>query len=291
MAAPAPAGPASRPIATTAPAPAGGAQRPDVAARRADIEARAAAIEGGDFFQVLGVAPESPPERIQSAYFALAKQWHPDRTPAELQDLRPLITRAFARVSEAYQTLNDPKRRAEYVAAQAQAGGATDEEERVARAVDAALEFQKAEILLKKRDLAGAEALARRAAEADPDQPEYKALLAWIQAQRRGDPPAIPAGGTSTHYDDLIEALDAVLAKEPEYERALFYRGMLLKRSGHADKAIQDFKLAATLNPKNLDAVREVRLHDMRKRSGGDEPPPEGGGGGGSRILGKLWKR
>jgi tetratricopeptide (TPR) repeat protein len=82
-----------------------------------------------------------------------------------------------------------------------------------------------------------------------------------------------------------------VLAKEPEYERALFYRGVLLKRSGLADKALRDFRLAATLNPKNLDAVREVRLHEMRKRSGGDEPPPGGGGGIGGGLLGKLFKR
>ena len=102
-----------------------------------------------------------------------------------------------------------------------------------------------------------------------------------VLPQRRGEPKA-GDGAASRPYEDLIRTLDAVLTKEPRYERALFYRGMLLKRSGDADKALRDFRLAAEINPKNLDAVREVRLHDMRKQ----QQPPSGGG-----LLGKLFKK
>ncbi|HTN84393.1 MAG TPA: DnaJ domain-containing protein, partial [Sorangium sp.] len=257
---------------------------PELAARRADIEARAASIDGETFFEMLGVPEDAPPERVQSAYFALAKQWHPDRTPPELQDVKPLVARVFARVSEAYQTLSDPKRRAEYLQAPKEAASPAEDEEKIARVVDAALEFQKAEVLLKKNDLLGAEIRARRALAEDPEQPEYMTLLVWIQAQRRGEPPAFAEGATSAHYDDLIQTLDAVLQKEPRYERALFYRGMLLKRSGRVDKAIRDFRLAAEINPKNLDAIREVRVQEMRSRTSVD-PTPAGG------LLGKLFKR
>ncbi|WP_437591033.1 DnaJ domain-containing protein [Sorangium sp. So ce1000] len=260
------------------------APSPEIAARRAEIEARSASIDGESFFEMLGVAEDAPPERVQGAYFALAKRWHPDRTPQELQEVKPLVARVFARISEAYQTLSDPKRRAEYQKGPKEAAPPAEEEQRIARVVDAALEFQKAEILLKKNDLAGAEARVRRALNVDPDQPEYMTLLVWIQAQRRGEPPALAEGATSAHYDDLIQTLDAVLEKEPRYERALFYRGMLLKRSGRIDKAIRDFRLAAELNPKNLDAIREVRLQEMRSRTTND-PTPQGG------LLGKFWKR
>ncbi|WP_437652961.1 DnaJ domain-containing protein [Sorangium sp. So ce1182] len=257
---------------------------PELAARRAQIEARAASIDGESFFEMLGVAEDAPPERVQSAYFALAKQWHPDRTPPELQDVKPLVARVFARVSEAYQTLSDPKRRAEYLQAPKEAASPAEDEEKIARVVDAALEFQKAEVLLKKNDLVGAEIRARRALAEDPEQPEYMTLLVWIQAQRRGEPPALAEGATSAHYDDLIQTLDAVLQKEPRYERALFYRGMLLKRSGRVDRAIGDFRLAAEINPKNLDAIREVRVQEMRSRASAD-PTPAGG------LFGKLFKR
>jgi len=88
--------------------------------------------------------------------------------------------------------------------------------------------------------------------------------------------------------------------REPQYERALFYRGMLLKRSGRSDRAIRDFKLAAELNPKNIDAVREVRLYAMRHRGKTGAPPssprkgqsvaPKDGGGGGG-LFGKFFKK
>ncbi|WP_437928932.1 DnaJ domain-containing protein [Sorangium sp. So ce291] len=279
----------ARPQPAAAPAPdlpplPRAALSPELAARRAQIEARATSIDGENFFEMLGVPEDAPPERVQSAYFALAKQWHPDRTPPELQDVKPLVARVFARVSEAYQTLSDPKRRVEYLQAPKEAASPAEDEEKIARVVDAALEFQKAEVLLKKNDLVGAEIRARRALAEDPEQPEYMTLLVWIQAQRRGEPPALAEGATSAHYDDLIQTLDAVLQKEPRYERALFYRGMLLKRSGRVDNAIRDFRLAAEINPKNLDAIREVRVQEMRSRTSTD-PAPAGG------LFGKLFKR
>lgn len=256
-------------------------------AKRAEIETRANEIDSEDFFTILGVERKAPPDKIQKAYFALAKAWHPDRVPSDLQDLKPQVARVFARLNEAYQTLNDPQKRKDYEAVVAQGGGAADDSEKVARIVDAALEFQKAEILMKKHDLAGAEALAKRAVQADPDQPDYVTLLTWITAQRRGDPPPLKEGQTTTHYDDLIRTLDGILKKEPHFERALFYRGMLQKRAGRADKAMRDFRQVAELNPKNIDAVREVRLYEMRKRGkkGGDT----GGGEGG--LFGKFFKR
>ena len=110
----------------------------------------------------------------------------------------------------------------------------------------------------------------------------------WVTALRRGEPKDLAPGATTTHYDDLITMLDEVLRGDPRYERALFYRGMLLKRSGRGEKALRDFQLAAELNPRNLDAQREVRLHEMRTRDGrpkeGAEPPQ-------ASIFSKWFKR
>jgi tetratricopeptide (TPR) repeat protein len=136
--------------------------------------------------------------------------------------------------------------------------------------------------MLKKNDLAAAESFARRATMADPDQIEYIALVAWIQAMKRGDPPILPEGKTSTFYDDLLSILDGVLAKDPMFEKALYYRAVLLKRSGREDKAMRDFKMAVQINPKNIDAVREVRLFQMRK----DKKRKDEAG-----LLGKLFKK
>jgi curved DNA-binding protein CbpA len=262
------------------------APRTDLAARRAEIERRAQSIDGEDYFQMLGVDRAATSEQLRNAYFALARSYHPDRLPSELADLKAPLGRVFARFNDAYQTLSDAAKRADYLERLQQGTGAADDDEKLARFVDAALECQKAEVLLKKNDLAGAEALATRAVEADPEQPEYRTLLTWIKALRRGDPPGMQEGMTSAHFDDLIQSLEAVLEKEPQYERALYYRGVLHKRAGRYDKAIRDFRLVAELNPKNLDAVREVRLHEMRRRTGPTPAAPEGGG-----LFGKFFKR
>jgi curved DNA-binding protein CbpA len=238
---------------------------------------------------MLGVAPDATADQIKAAYFALAKSWHPDRLPSELVSVKPLVARVFARLSEAYQTLLDPMKSKSYAQLIKAGGAASDDPDKVARVVDAALEFQKAEILLKKNDASGAEQLATRAVEADPDQPEYRALLLWIRALRRGDPPELREGQASAHFDDLIQGLDDILVKEPEFERALYYRGVLLKRSGRGEKAIRDFRLAAQLNPKNIDAVREVRLYEMRKRGPVGGAPPKGGEQ--ESLFGKFFKR
>ena len=50
----------------------------------------------------------------------------------------------------------------------------------VAKVVEAAADFQKAEVCFKRNDLAQAEALCRKALKADPTQADYHAMLAWL---------------------------------------------------------------------------------------------------------------
>jgi curved DNA-binding protein CbpA len=263
------------------------------AARKAEIDKRAASIEKEDLYTTLGVERAADGQAVQQAYFALVKKWHPDRLPAPLADVKPVVAKVFARMAEAYQTLSDEKRRADYDATLASGGGTAEADAHVARVVDAAFEFQKAEVLLKKNDLVGAEVLVKRALLADPDQPEYLVMAAWLQALRRPDPPALAEGQTTTFYDDLIKTLDAVIGKNPSFERAIFYRGMLLKRAGRHDKAIRDFSRVASINPKNLDAVREVRVWEMRSKgaSSTGNKPAAAGKSGDAGLLGKLFKK
>lgn len=47
-------------------------------------------------------------------------------------------------------------------------------------------------------------------------------------------------------------------------ERAYFYRAMLYKRQHRNGLAFKDFQKVAELNPKNIDAQRELRLYEMR---------------------------
>ena len=62
-----------------------------------------------DYYEVLGVARAANEQEVKSAYRRLAKECHPDRNP---EDTHAEIR--FKEVSEAYEVLKDPQKRAAY---------------------------------------------------------------------------------------------------------------------------------------------------------------------------------
>jgi hypothetical protein len=238
--------------------------------RRKAILDRANAIVGKDHYAVLGVERDTPVAEIQKAFLSAVKTFHPDRLPEPLADVRDVASRVFSAVVAAHKTLTDAKLRADYDASlSAPTADEIAEQAEIEKVLRASAAFQKAEILLRRNDTDGAEALAREAVEGDP-QPEHLALLGWIHALRDRLPEAL---------DHLNRAIDA----NPKAETALFYRGTVLKRMGHHAKAVSDFRRVIEINPKNLDASREVRLHEMRNQSRPEEDKPG--------LFGKLFSK
>jgi tetratricopeptide (TPR) repeat protein len=139
------------------------------------------------------------------------------------------------------------------------------------RAIEAGGVRRKAEVLLERGDHVGAEKLATQAHELDRTNADGLALLGWLRSMKPG----------TTSVTDGLKLVDESVRRNPGSDRALFYRGSLLKRAGRADEALRDFRKAAELNPKNIDAVREVRLHMIR--AGGTEKA------GTKRLIGKLF--
>lgn len=242
---------------------------------------------------MLELARDATREEVETAFLELAKTWHPDRLPAELWPLRDACSRVFARMSEARATLTDDEQRARYMRLLADGSGSPEMQETVAKVVEAATNFQKAEVCFKRNDFVQAEALCRKAVEADATQPDYLALLAWLVALK-------PENQAPEKTRDSIQMLDRAIALSAKCEKAHFWRGMLNKRIGKADAAYRDFKRVVDMNPRNIDAAREVRLHRMRggRRS---EPPagavrasseaPKAADEGKPGLFGRLFKK
>jgi len=82
-----------------------------------EVEARAKALEGMDYFEVLRLEQGASPDQIKAAYYRESRSFHPDRfatLPSE--DLKALIGRIYRRINEAYTVLRDDARRAKYLA-------------------------------------------------------------------------------------------------------------------------------------------------------------------------------
>ena len=230
---------------------------PSPEARRAEINARAQIVDKQNYFEMLGVGPTATVDEVKAAYIALAKTWHPDRLPAALADVKDGCARVFARMSEAHQTLTDDDKRSRYSRLMKEGGETPEQQQEIANVLGATVEFQKAEIWLRKNDLAQSEQHARRALELDPQQADYVALVAWLEALKvdSQSPEATQA---------RIADLDRALKMNERCERAYFYRAMLYKRTQRDGLAFKDFRKVAELNPKNIDAQRELRLYEMR---------------------------
>lgn len=264
---------------------------PSLAERRDDLVRRARLCSEQDLYEVLGLEHGASIANVKNTYFQLAKLYHPDRLPRELADLHSEATRLFARMTEAQHVLTDTERRRQYDRQRA-ADQEEDEAEKVQRVLHAASAFQKAEVLMKKRMLAAAELEAQRALQDDPDQADYLALFAWIQASKPD---------SEAHLPEVLRMLNEAVLGNPNSEKIRSYRMQILKRVGRVQEAVADCRIIVERNPHNVDAQREIRLWEMRRthhaqQRGGqgtqlpktdDKPSPSTGGG----LFGKLFKR
>jgi hypothetical protein len=79
---------------------------------------------------------------------------------------------------------------------------------------------------------------------------------ALFDKHRAGDEDAIRLVG---------DAVKRALEVNPDEIRALFTRGLMLKRAGDAKKSLAYFKRVVQLAPRHLDAQREIRLAKLRE--------------------------
>jgi DnaJ-domain-containing protein 1 len=233
-------------------------QRPAVTAAEAELrrafEATAPRARSPDLFARLGVEPTATREQVKQAYFTLAKQLHPDRflAPA-LADLQPGVRDLFAALNEAYEALSDDRRRGE-LAARAAGGRPPGPSTSQAQQEAAGLDFQKGEACLRTRDLTRARGFYEAAVRAHP-RAEYLAALAHVLAFD-------PKAPDRTRAAELL----ARALQDPGCDRAALTAAQLAREEGREEEAERLFRLAFQANPRNVEAEREVRLADLRRK-------------------------
>ncbi|MEQ9324091.1 MAG: hypothetical protein RIF41_33310, partial [Polyangiaceae bacterium] len=223
-----------------------------------DVRRRLHEMEHQNHFEMLGVDAGADARAVRQAHMRELYVWHPDRLPAHLARLRPEIARLCIRLGEACRVLTNPDLRAEYVAGLRESCPDSVQE----LSVDDL--FTRAETAFRRREVDEAEGLLVRVCTMDRHHLEARALLAWLRAERHA-PPRLRVGQTSDVYADSLEILDAVVREDPNLEKARYWRGQLLKRSGFLREAYTEFKAVVSLNPRNVGAEREVRLFESKQ--------------------------
>ena len=219
------------------------------------IVARAATIEDEDFFAILGVDENASTEAVRAAFIRHAKTWHPERVPPDLAPLREDITKNFTAMTRAQQTLCDEEARRKYVDAR------TPKKREPRPRTEIARELTHAQ---GRRDFERMLLLCEELIEADPEDAEALAVHAWA---------SIRGGEESTEAElrATLSKIDKAVNLDRTNEHAVYHRGLVHKRLGNVPAAFRDFSRALQLNPKHVEAEREVRIFAMRARKGSGE--------------------
>lgn len=253
----------------------------DPVARRVFFDAKKAhkALADKNHYQVLGVAADANADAIKKTYFERAREWHSDsfsglKLPPETLSQ---IADIFGAVEDAYHVLADPNERKtyDYILDRRAKGLPTDPKV----IMEAEGLFSKAQALVRKGEAAEAVSLLRKAVELNHGEAEFWAYLGFAVHSKEGRTALAEA------RDHLRKALELNERLAVAYE----LRGRIERVEGNLQAAQRDLKRALELNPKNVDAQREMRLLTMRgatnDKKGGHSDHPIAG------LLGKVFKR
>ncbi len=222
-----------------------------------EIRELAEKIDELNYFEMLKVESNTPPDEIRSAFFALAKKWHPDRLPEALSPLKPQVDTIFGYLSQAHQCLSNEEERLKYIRSVKEGGGTPATDRLMQKVLDGAMAYQRVEVLARKHEYDKALELLDRVINLAGDEADYHAMQAWLLLQK------YPEG--EAPFKQMLSATDRALKLNKDHERAIYFRGLILKRMKRDSDALKFFRRAAEINPKNLDALREVRIDTMRK--------------------------
>ena len=224
------------------------------------------------YYDVLGVATTASPVEMKTRYYEIARRYHPDRFRKSESSLLSRIESAFARVTQAYDTLRDDGLRSTYDAklrarqkvqqvidaapkpvvadAPPETTAADVNDPGISLAERAALQFKEGLEALELGQRKVALGLFASAARAAPNQPRYRGLYGQLLAE---NPNTLRAA------EGELQAAIKLDPKNGEYRVKLaeLYRdlGLPLRAKGEAERAIA----ADPNNRKARDLLRALK--------------------------------
>jgi CheY-like chemotaxis protein len=237
--------------------------------QRAALTALLARLAKPSPFEKLGVMRDATEAEIRSAYVTLAKETHPDRYARASSAVHGLAEQAFREVTRAFELLTDPVTLSKYRADPERDRKEAQALDEAQRAIAAEREFQRGEARLRNHDWSGALGHFERAVELYPDEGEYLAYCGWAYYLTHG-------------HDDVVFKKAFELVKRgaklaPDREKPYLFLGRLCQAAERVELAEKMFMKAVECRPDSIEALRELRLLQMRR-------PKRG-------LLGRLLRR
>ncbi len=210
------------------------------------------------YYELLGIKRDADSSDIKKSYFKLAKEFHPDKfSEGKFEEVRERASKIFAEVAKAYQTISNDGLRKEYDESFFDKEKNT-QLQKANEIVAAEMQFQKGSVYLNSKDYVKALDAFTWSIKLNPDEAEYHLYYAITIFK---DPKIDPVEARV----EAKEILERVISMNPNLDLAHYYLASIHKLEKKPDLAKKHFHKAYTLNPKNYEAERELRLMSMRK--------------------------
>jgi curved DNA-binding protein CbpA len=238
-------------------------------------------VENQNYFEMLGVARDAGQEDIRTKFFDLAKEWHPDRIKDDVEALKPYVHIIFGYITEAHECLANEETRVAYLQTVREGGGTPATDRLMESILDSALKYERVLVLSRQHQYETALAELKEILASTKDEPDYHAMLAWLMLK------TFPK--ENAPYNEMLESLDRALDLYENHEKANLYKAQVLRNMGRPREALKHFKKVVEVNPKNVEAAREVRVANMRGVGSSSEADEEAGLLSGLQGLGKKF--
>ncbi len=221
-------------------------------------------IMTADYFSALEIDHKSDSASVRRAYYKLAKQYHPDRFLGRglSNDMEHKVNEIFGHITQAYTVLSDPTTRSEY-RDELENGPGTKVD--VNQVIEAETAFQQGRALLKVRQYKDAATRLKASIELSPEEPEYLTSYAWAVFKSSPENPG--------YQNQALEILVASRELNPGLEMTHLYLGYVYQALHKERQAEKSFEMAVQANPDCTEALRELRLINLRR----EQPEPSRG--------------
>ena len=214
-----------------------------------EVLERFAALEGQNFYQVLGIVQGSSESEIRHAYYSLAKRLHPDKFAEEMTKER--AEKLFAAITEAYAALSRPESRQEYdkVLQPIAAKGSSE-----ASAAEVARQnFLHGKAHLDRNEMTKALSFFEHAVQQEPGREEYRRYLALVQSRN----PRLRREAEQS----FLKAIEL----NPTFAENYAQLGLLYKKMGLYARSEEYLQKALSWDPTNETALEALRPGDAKK--------------------------
>jgi len=224
---------------------------------RSELAVMAETMRKVDYFGVLGVGRDATDAQVRASYVDLAKRTHPDRYSGLGAAVRQLAEEVFGLVSQANEALVDARSREAYRVELAQGKRLQEEMDEARRALGAEKQFQKGIAALRARRHQAALEAFREAVDLFPSEGEYLAYLAYTTYLDSPEDREV--------QKKTVTALRKSAKLAPDSEKPFLLLGQVFKGMDRPENAEKMFLLAVQQKADCLEALRELRLINLRR--------------------------